>query len=213
MFKSIATHSGKRWVRPKAPQRNGTRTPLYETERVPPNLLGNLHVAVLGLVGLGLAAAQEKDAKKRSKVRHAGRDLCEVEGLLFVAARAEMRMPLLRYAALGQNLMGISGLEQTRLDFVCLAGMSDVMVTLQALVGIVQTSSVLFAFAGRPGPSRMSLRSAGCFLMELARASRCFAVMPVFTSRILEVLIIKTFQGVPIAYRAAQGRCPVNARG
>ena len=66
------------------PQVGGTRTPLYELLRCPPNILKNFNVDVLGYLGLMEAHEQTNDYDSLKKVRHAGQVLCRMSNLLFI---------------------------------------------------------------------------------------------------------------------------------
>ena len=70
--RAVAAHCQTKWKRPVAVQKDGTRTPLYESLRVPTNLLGNLNVSVLSLLVLQKNNERAKDSKSLSKVRRAG---------------------------------------------------------------------------------------------------------------------------------------------
>lgn len=43
---AVSAHTGMKWMRPIAPQPNGTRTAIFECERVPPVFLLDLPVVV-----------------------------------------------------------------------------------------------------------------------------------------------------------------------
>jgi hypothetical protein len=235
VFKAVSAELNVTWLRPIAPQRNGTRTPLYESNRVPPNVIGNFRVAVCGLVLLhqmvldkerqkAVTAAQARGTSARNirhgywspdanKIRSLGRSLCDLPSLLFTTARREMRLPLLRYANLTQSV-SISGFEKTRQQHATVRDMRQVVDALRCARGAVEVSRLLFACAGsraRGANSGLTMASIEAFVMAVVRCTVA-RTLPGVAVRLVEMVVRKTYQGVPIGYEPAAGS-HANRRG
>ena len=69
VMRAVAKRLRESWSRPAAPQEGGTRTPLYEVDRVPPNLLRNFRVGVLGSLAVLEAHVRARDSKAAKTIR------------------------------------------------------------------------------------------------------------------------------------------------
>ena len=162
---AISFRTGLWWQKPIAPQVGGTRTVIFECARVPQVFLANLPVAALGMTAL-LAATTEARSNKKAKqkqLRSCGRMLTDAQMLTFVCYRRDYRRVLVRHGECVQAL-ACSGFEQTRQEFATLNQLRQGICALQAAMGLVNTSALLFAFVGRDVPAAM--RSLFHFMVE-----------------------------------------------
>ena len=136
--------------------------------------------------------------------------------LLFMCARYDSRKPLVRYSKQCQAVTA-SGFDRIRAESSTLNELRSRICGLQTAIGLVRTSALLFSCTGRSGhrrdPPRLSIKTIYCFLLCMAQKSGMFRVLPTVTLRLLEMLMVKSFQGVLIGYSLPRGTEPAGPRG
>ena len=220
-MRAVARRLGETWARPVPIQKDGTRTPIFEIDRVPPVFLGNFRVAVLGYLALLEARSRAKDYGSVKKYRAVGRALLESDMLLFVCFRYDSRRPLVHFARDSQS-WSISGFERTRLEFVTLAALRSKIMGIQAALGLIRTAQLLFECTGRSfhdaargfvNPPSISKKTIFYFILNVAQKSGLFRSFPTLTPRLLEVIFVCRFRGIPIGYEAPRQSEPAGPRG
>ena len=144
---------GGHWRRPVPIQQHGTRTPLFEVDRVPMNYSGNARAAVLGYAALMEASRRGGDRGVAKRYRAAGRGRVGMAVLLCVCFRYGGRRPLAHHATVCQSL-STSGFERARREFAVLLKLWDRIGAVQEAIGLVRTSAFLFACTGRAQDGR-----------------------------------------------------------
>ena len=208
VMQAVANRQGEHWRRPVPIQQHGTRTPLFEVDRVPLNYIGNFRAAVLGYAALIEASRHGADYSPAKQYRAAGRLLMDMEVLLFICFRYDSRRPLVHHATICQSL-STSGFERVRREFAVLLKLWDRIGAVQEAIGLVRTSAFLFACTGRAQdgrrPPHLSTRTIYSFLLCAAQRSGLYRKMPNMTMRLLELLCHKSFLGVSIGYKLPRG--------
>ena len=116
------------------------------------------------------------------------------------------RSPLVIFGNRGQDPQ-VSGFEILRAEYELLSEMQLRLNGLQSITGVVRVSSLLLAFQGhqgciRYGPMR-GYRGLLAFLIVLGQRSSVHRSFPTLWGRLPELLLNKTFRGVPIGYCAS----------
>ncbi len=223
VMRAVAKHLGKDWVRPVAPQEGGTRTVLYESSRVPPCILRDFQVAVIGFLALEQAHHEAHLYAKAKKMREIGAALTDPQTLIFMCARFDFRRPVVEYANLAQ-VVAESGFEKIKEEHRVLERQQGCINGLQAALGLCRTSSLLFGFAGRnvtlsgsqatcQGASKLTTKGIWHILHLLAHRSGLLAAYPTMAPRLIEVLVKFSFFGVPLGYQPPQPGKLGNKRG
>ena len=140
VMQAVANRQGGHWRRPVPIQQHGTRTPLFEVDRVPLNYIGNFRAAVLGYAALIEASRHGADDSSAKRYRAAGRLLMDMEVLLFICFRYDSRRPLVHHATICQSL-STSGFERVRREFAVLLKLWDRIGAVQEAIGLVRTSA------------------------------------------------------------------------
>ena len=160
IIRAVAKKYGLSWRRPLAPHSAQTRTMLYESKRVPPNLLRNVAAIVYALRFLlreAIEGSRRQSAAKRRKTvatcgvntllarqhRSLGRCILDPQMLLFLSMRYDhRRQASLQYAQLAQSVE-ISGLEKVVLQEETEVAMMLKIASIRAVRGIMHVAWIL----------------------------------------------------------------------